>query len=129
MEQHIAVELKQTQALVNWPKIYEIFLSDDINPSDFHTLVKFYRRRIPCCCLDDKHEEVKYITKMGFCYNPKCKFPNRMPERRNTMYCSRCRCATYCSNGCQKAHWAQHKPDCDAYAAVKAKFDAKQQNT
>eukprot|EP00984_Skeletonema_dohrnii_P010150 scaffold3941_cov78-Skeletonema_dohrnii-CCMP3373.AAC.4 len=123
IEQQTAVELHQTQALANWPKIQEMF------DSDIHTLVKFFWKRIQCACLDEKYEEVKNITKMGFCYNPECKFPNRMPDRRNTMYCSRCRCVTYCSPECQKADWKLHRSACDKIAAMKAEFDAKQQNT
>ena len=32
--------------------------------------------------------------------------------------CSRCKCACYCSAGCQRAAWAQHKRTCLATAAV-----------
>eukprot|EP00984_Skeletonema_dohrnii_P025434 scaffold14600_cov150-Skeletonema_dohrnii-CCMP3373.AAC.2 len=119
IEQYIAVKLHQTRALVNFPKLNEIY-----NPSDVHTLVKFFRKRIPCSCLDAKYDEVKNITKMGMCYNQECSIPNGIVERSKTMYCSRCRCVTYCSPECQKAHWAQHKPICDNKAAIKAKFDA-----
>lgn len=124
-EQYIAVELRQTQALPNWPKIYET------HNADLHTLVKFFRHRIPCSCLDEKYEEFKFITKIGFCYNPKCKFSfseGGGMERSKTMYCSRCRCETYCSRECQEADWAEHKPNCDNDAAIIAKFEARQQN-
>ena len=112
MEQYIAVVLHQTQALICTPKIEEI--------SDEHSLVKLFRRRIPCSCLDNKYEEVKSITKMGFCYSPQC--PDRRVERSKTMYCSRCRSVTYCSRECQKADWARHKSYCDNAAIVKATF-------
>ena len=121
-EQHIAVELKQTQALYNWPKI------DDTYHADLHTMVKFFRHRIPCSCLDEKYDEVKSIAKMGYCYNPKCNNLGWKVERSKAKYCSRCRCATYCSRECQVAGWTEHKPDCDNRAAVIAEFDAKQQN-
>ena len=121
-EQHIAVRLKQTQALFHLPKISEA------NSADDHTLVKFFRRRIPCSCLDEKYEEVKHITKMGRCFNPQCKLANRRTARSNTMYCSRCRYVTYCSRECQEARWSNHKPLCDELAAMIAKFEAKQQN-
>ena len=124
-EQYIATELKQTQAIVNWPKILEAQHADD------HTLVKFFRHRIPCSCLDEKYDEVKSITKMGFCYNAECKFycvKGEGVERRITKYCSRCRCETYCSRECQEADWSEHKPLCDKGAVLKAKFEAKQWN-
>ncbi len=119
LEQHIAVHLHQTQALYNWPKLLETYHADQ------HTLVKFFRRRIPCSCMDEKYEEVKCITKMGICYNKKCSLPNREVERSKTMYCSRCRCAVYCSRECQVAHWAQHKTLCDSKAEIIAEFEAR----
>ena len=120
-EQHIAVRLKQTQALFHLPKISEA------NSADDHTLVKFFRRRIPCSCLDKKYEEVKHIPKMGFCFNPQCSL-GRYVERSKTKYCSRCRYVTYCSRECQEARWSIHKPLCDTLAAMIAEFEAKQQN-
>eukprot|EP00984_Skeletonema_dohrnii_P025436 scaffold14600_cov150-Skeletonema_dohrnii-CCMP3373.AAC.4 len=130
-EQHVAVVLHQTQALMHWPKICETYIAGtpfdkNKHPSDLHTLVKFFRKRVFCSCLDAKYEEVKAAAKMGLCYNLKCNLPR--VERFKTMYCSRCRCVTYCSPECQKANWSQHKPECDAKAAQIAEFDAKQQN-
>jgi hypothetical protein len=124
LEQHIATELKTCQALPNWPKISETY------HADLHTLVKFYRNRIPCSCLDEKYEVVKHITKVGFCYNAECKFHfegGGRTERSKTKYCSRCRCATYCSRECQEAQWSDHKPYCDKAATIISKFEAKQQ--
>ena len=119
-EQHIAFQLKQTQALINWPKIHET------HEADIHTLVKFFRHRILCSCLDEKYEEVKHITKMGCCYNPQCSLPNKRVERSKAKYCSRCRCATYCSRECQVADWSRHKSDCDEEVSIIAEFVAKQ---
>ena len=121
-EQHIAVELKQTQALMNWPKICEIYYGDDD-----HALVKFLRHRIPCSCLDKMYEEVKHVTKMGICWNPQCSIPGKKVERSKAKYCSRCRCATYCSRQCQEAAWEIHKPVCDDNFAVIAEFEEKRQ--
>jgi hypothetical protein len=122
-EQHIAVELHKTQALINFPKIHQAYEADE------HTLVKFFRTRIPCSCLDEKYKEVKHITKMGVCYNPQCSLPAGEVERIETMYCSRCRCVTYCSRQCQKADWLSHKNLCDDYAAILAEFEAQQLGT
>ena len=121
-EQYTAVQLHQTQALFHFPKIGELYIAD------LHTLVKFYRHRIPCSCLDEKYEEVKHITKMGCCYNPQCSIPNGEVERSKTKYCSRCRNVTYCSRECQVADWSRHKLNCDDDAAAIAKFEARQQN-
>jgi len=117
LEQHIAVALKETQANVNWPKLYEL-------GADIHTLVKFLRRRIPCKCLGEKYQQVKSITKMGLCDGPQCRFPR--VDRNKTFYCSRCRGVAYCSSECQKADWTRHKSYCDRDATIKAEFDAKQ---
>ena len=121
-EQFIAVVFKQSQALMTWPKIGQTYYGDE------HTLMKFFRHRILCSCLDEKYEDVKHIPKMGHCYNLQCKLPKRMTERSKTKYCSRCRCITYCSRECQEAHWTVHKTSCDVCAATIAKFEAKQQN-
>ena len=122
IEQYIAVEVKQTQALYNWPKI------EDTYHADRHTLVKFFRHRIPCSCLDETYDEVKDFRKMSGCWNPECKLPNRMTERSKAKYCSRCRTVTYCSRKCQEARWTKHKPICDNNVAVIAEFEARQQN-
>uniref|UniRef100_A0A7S0XNF9 MYND-type domain-containing protein n=1 Tax=Skeletonema marinoi TaxID=267567 RepID=A0A7S0XNF9_9STRA len=124
LEQCTAVGLKQTQALVNWPKIEQVS-----NPLEMHMLVKFFRRRIPCKCLDKKYKEVKDTAKLGFCYNPECTItiPNGQVERSKTFYCSRCRNVTYCSRDCQKADSTIHKHECDKFVAEIAKFEAKKQ--
>ena len=121
-EEHIAVELKQTRALYHWPKIYEA------STADMHTLVKFFSKRTPCSCLDEKYKEVKGTTKMSVCYNPQCTIPHGKVDRSKIMCCGRCQSATYCSRQCQKSHWRAHKPSCNSCAEVKAEFEAKQQN-
>eukprot|EP00984_Skeletonema_dohrnii_P001771 scaffold586_cov112-Skeletonema_dohrnii-CCMP3373.AAC.17 len=115
--------MHKTQAVMNLAKIEELALCS----SDDHTLVKFYRRRIPCSCLDKKYEEVKSVAKIGVCFNAQCPFPDGMLERSLTMYCSRCRSVTYCSLECQKDQWTNHKEYCDSCVVLKADFEAKQQ--
>ncbi len=124
-EQYVAVHLNETRATYNLAKILES------NSVDEHTLVKFFRHRIPCSCLDEKYEEVKHITKRGLCNNEECEygvFSSRRVDRGKTKYCSRCRCVAYCCRECQEADWSEHKPDCDAFAAMKTEFEARQQN-
>ena len=120
-EQHIAVELLQERALIKWLKIGELYVADD------HTLVKFYRNHIPCSCLDEKYQEVKHITKLGFCWNPGCRIPGRSVERSKTKYCSRCRRITYCSRECKETDRWRHKPICDKNLAMIAEFEARQE--
>jgi hypothetical protein len=88
-------------------KIAELYYADD------HTLVQFLRKRIPCSCLDEKNKEVRHITKVGICWNPQCKLPDRMRVKRSGMvYCTRCRVMNYCSRECQVDHWSDHKLVC-----------------
>eukprot|EP00986_Skeletonema_menzelii_P006592 scaffold2515_cov142-Skeletonema_menzelii.AAC.2 len=82
------------------------------NRDDKHTLVKYLRKRIPCCCLDEKYDEVKSITRTGLCFNLECSLPNRMAERSAMLTCARCGDANYCSRKCQKADWPDHKEHC-----------------
>jgi len=117
-EEHIAFVLKETQALYRWNKILET------QDADLHSLVNFFRHRIPCSCLDEKYEEVKNIIKMGICYNKQCNLSNGRVEYSKTMYCDRCRSVTYCSRECQKAHWTNHKDQCGKFAAQISEFQA-----
>mmetsp|Transcript_26980 Transcript_26980/g.42318 ORF Transcript_26980/g.42318 Transcript_26980/m.42318 type:complete len:171 (+) Transcript_26980:241-753(+) len=114
MEQYVAIMFHKTQTLICWPKVEQMSL-------DMHTLVKFYRHRISCSCLDEKYEEVKDITKMGVCCNEQCNVP--YVERSKTKYCSRCRCVVYCSRECQKVDWTNHRAPCDRAVAMKAKVE------
>ncbi len=79
---------------------------------DEHTLVSFFRKRIPCKCLDKRYKEVKSIVKMGLCMNPDCPLPNGQVECSKLMHCEQCRYTQYCSIECQRAHWPSHKEDC-----------------
>jgi hypothetical protein len=104
--EQIAVVLKKDRVTVDATKVAELSVTDK------HTLVKFYKKRIPCSCLDDMYKEVKSITKMGLCCNTSIMCDKLVP--RNTMlYCTRCRQVNYCSRECQIAHWPKHKEFCD----------------
>jgi hypothetical protein len=101
--QHVAVYLKKTQPEIKWHRIRDL-------SCDPHTLVSFYRKRIPCSCLDEIYGEVKSIPKTGFCDYPNC---GRKVERQKIKCCTGCRMMTsYCSPACQKAHWSEHKHCC-----------------
>ena len=82
IEQWTAVHLHKTQAMINMPKLYDQMS----NPSDIHPLVKlFFRKRIPCSCLDKRFDEVKSIPKMAVCNNSQCPIPYGEVERSKTM--------------------------------------------
>ena len=106
LEQWIAITIQKTQASCHLSQMAEVF------KSDMHTLVSFFRKRIPCKCLDKRYKEVKSITKMGLCHNRNCSLPDRMVERSKMLTCTRCRRANYCSRECQKAAWPLHKQSC-----------------
>ena len=48
-EEYLAVDVHKTKPTTNWSKISELDSTDD------HTLVKYFRKRIPCSCLDEKY--------------------------------------------------------------------------
>jgi hypothetical protein len=110
----------ETQATLDWGKLCELYHGDE------HTLVSFFRKRIPCKCLDKKYKEVKSITKMGICGNPKCSLPDRKAERSKMLYCTRCCAMNYCSRECQVADWPSHKTFCDIDASRLAVLKTRQ---
>ena len=79
---------------------------------DEHTIVSFFKKRIPCKCLDKIRKEVKSIVKMSICNNTDCPLPDRKAERSKLLECQRCRAVFYCSIECQKAAWRTHKGYC-----------------
>ena len=116
-EDYNAVFLRKTQATPDCSKLMELHGADD------HTLVSFYKKRIPCACLDEKYKEVKSIKKMGICHNVSCSHPERKVERSKMFSCTRCGVANYCSVGCQRADWKTHKQICGCTAAeIKAEL-------
>jgi len=75
------------------------------------SLVKFYRKRIPCHCLDEAHAELKPQSKTGVCSHCGERF-----ERKFLKECSICELEKYCSKDCQIAHWPQHKKKCKIWS-------------
>ena len=71
-------------------------------------VTKFYAKRIPCSCLDQRYALSRaLLTKTGLCSN--CK---QRKERSKLFMCQACRLDFYCGEECQKAHWPVHKKDC-----------------
>ncbi len=82
---------------------------------DEHTLVRFFKKRILCSCLDEKYKEVKSVTKMGVCFNATCPLPGNTAIRSKMLRCTGClndHYVSYCSRECQEAHWPVHKTIC-----------------
>ena len=117
-EDFMAVNVRKTKAVGSWAKLLELESADD------HTIVSYYRKRIPCACLDEKYKEVKSVKKMGWCYNPSCSLPGKAAERSKMFCCTRCGDTNYCSVECQRADWKRHKKFCDSNVEAKAVFDS-----
>lgn len=58
-EEWTAVSQRETKAVVSWMKVFALVGADD------HTLVKYYRKRIPCGCLDEKYKKVKSLKRLS----------------------------------------------------------------
>jgi hypothetical protein len=110
-EQRIAAYLEKTQPAVKFHLIEELQLCD------MHTLISFFKKRIPCQCLDEKYAEVKSMTEIGLCCNFECSLPDRMVAKSDMLSCSGCRAAYYCSAECKKAHWPHHMEMCNKFAS------------
>ena len=121
-EEWMEVEVKESKAIFSWTKMYEL------HDADIHTLVSYYRKRIPCACLEEKYKAEKSVKKMGLCYNPNCSLPERKAERSKMFCCTRCGDVNYCSVECQKDDWKAHRQFCDVIAAKKAAFNSDKQS-
>ena len=109
-EQYIDAITGNNNVLRNCGKKYELSSEN----CDEHTLVSFFRKRMPCKCLNERYKQVKSIVKMGSCCNPDCPLPDGKTEYSKLMHCEQCRVMTYCSIECQKANWPSHKECCVA---------------
>jgi hypothetical protein len=118
--EQVAGAFHKKYAIMNCSKVLEKLEADE------HTVVRFFQRRIPCSCLDEKYKEVKSITKMGICCNPECSYPGRKVARSKMLYCTRCCAVNYCSSECQAADWPSHRECCNSLVAMKAEFDTKE---
>ena len=92
--------------------------------ADEHSLVRFFQKRIPCDCLDEKYANVKCIPKMGLCDNVKCGLTGRIAVRSEMLCCSRCKKANYCSTKCQEKDWKRHKEWCRSFSFTGAMANA-----
>ena len=107
-------------ATCDWAKIIELY------DADHHTLVSYYRKRIPCSCLDETYKSVKSVKKMGHCCNKTCSLPGKKVERSKMFRCTRCGVVNYCSVECQRVDWKAHREECNRTAETKAALSTEQ---
>ena len=84
----------------------------DISGGGEREVTRFFFKRIPCSCLNNKYSQV---SKDHPNKNATCDHCIRNIERETLMVCSRCRLTQYCSRACQVANWPNHKSMCDAH--------------
>jgi len=71
-------------------------------------IVHFYRKRIPCSCLDKLYSEIKKIEDRG----SRCFHCKQTVKSKDIKTCSRCKFVQYCSKECQIKDWPTHKGKC-----------------
>jgi len=81
-------------------------------------LVKFFRKRIPCNCLDDEWEALK-DERTG-----KCTLCSKTAEDASLFNCSKCGLIKYCSKDCQVKDWPDHKSLCKELRGKKQFLEA-----
>ena len=101
--QNITHAAKGKQRSVARPLIQARDLCDGGN----RALIRFFSKRTPCSCLDEKNEMAKSQPKKGWCF-----LCNRFKEYSQLKVCSRCKLSQYCSVECQRADWPTHKETC-----------------
>lgn len=84
-----------------------LLIARDLVEEDKRSLVKFFRKRTPCSCLDYMHAELKRQAKTGL-----CRHCGRRMEWKALKECSKCEVVQYCSKECQVAHWPEHREAC-----------------
>lgn len=112
IEAHLAIHLHKKLG-VKTDKTVELVRADK------RILISFFKKRIPCRCVDEEYEQIKSLPKIGFCRNEEsCPMPNGAVEKSKMLTCSRCLNVHYCSRKCQKAHWRQHQRVCSALQSI-----------
>jgi len=107
---------EQLGSILKQKKLFNFTKMIEMRHSDLRTIVSYFRKRIPCSCLDKRYKQVKSTKKIGFCFNPLC---SKIPDPKSVLCCSHCRQANYCSSACQAADWKMfHKKVCGQFKNV-----------
>ncbi|KAL7534451.1 hypothetical protein ACHAWF_004839 [Thalassiosira exigua] len=69
--------------------------------------LKFYSKRTPCSCLEDRFESILSKPKTG-----RCSHCYEKKEVGELQVCGRCKMHQYCSRRCQSLRWPDHKAEC-----------------
>jgi hypothetical protein len=73
-----------------------------------------------------KNDGTPYDFFADRCKGPGCgKANDELKEGTLLRKCGKCKDASYCSKGCQKAHWAKHKKLCKTLEEREAEEDAR----
>lgn len=70
--------------------------------------IRFFKKRIPCQCLNKLYSSVKDKPKMGVCQY--CKV---MKERKLLFLCGKCCWVHYCGKACQRMDYQDHLTMCE----------------
>ena len=79
----------------------------DISYRCKRSIIKFFHKRIPCSCLEEKYKTRKCEPKQAVCSHCDTK-----RDRREMFICTKCESSQYCSRECQLGHWPDHKGIC-----------------
>jgi len=79
----------------------------DIEDGETYDVVKFFRKRSSCQCLDRLYYRMRAYPRMA-----KCVHCDDIDNRNHMYLCGRCKYVTYCCGECQAAEWPDHKEWC-----------------
>lgn len=94
-----------------------IWKAQDLHGNGARGVTRFYAKRIPCSCLDEKKKQVKKQTSTRFCQLCRLKY-----KKNSLKVCGSCNIATYCCRECQVADWPLHKTVCSKLASLSALY-------
>ena len=110
IDQYIACALHKSA-----PAMYSARLRE-LRAADNRRIIGYFKKRIPCSCLDSSYDAIKHLPKRGLCGNRNCNHVGRRVEINKMWSCEDCRRGHYCSEECQADHWPTHKEECKVWS-------------